>query len=124
MYGSSYNMFRHYIAILWERSWCLLRDAQLRSRRLDIVVGRVVSGDVVLIRTTSPDTIHRTLSDITYHISVGTFFGESKVFEIQHLKILNNFSERRLTHSTHKLQHSWHHRSTTIRKKLGVAVAN
>jgi hypothetical protein len=29
MYGSSY-MFRHYIAILRERSQCLLRDAQLR----------------------------------------------------------------------------------------------
>jgi hypothetical protein len=28
MYGSSY-MFRHYIAILRERSLCLLRDAQL-----------------------------------------------------------------------------------------------
>jgi hypothetical protein len=26
MYGISY-MFRHYIAILMERSWCLLRDA-------------------------------------------------------------------------------------------------
>jgi hypothetical protein len=32
MYGSSY-MFRHYIAILKERSYCLLRDAQLRSSR-------------------------------------------------------------------------------------------
>jgi hypothetical protein len=32
MYGSSY-VFRHYIAILRERSWCLLRDAQLRSSR-------------------------------------------------------------------------------------------
>jgi hypothetical protein len=41
MYGSSY-MFRHYIAILRERSWCLLRDAQLRSSRYNIVDGRVV----------------------------------------------------------------------------------
>jgi hypothetical protein len=32
MYGISY-MFRHYVAILRERSWCLLRDAQLRSSR-------------------------------------------------------------------------------------------
>jgi hypothetical protein len=32
MYGSSY-MFRHYIAIFRERSYCLLRDAQLRSSR-------------------------------------------------------------------------------------------
>jgi hypothetical protein len=30
MYCSSY-MFRHYIAIFRERSYCLLRDAQLRS---------------------------------------------------------------------------------------------
>jgi hypothetical protein len=30
MYGSSY-MFRHYITIFRERSWCLLRDAQLRG---------------------------------------------------------------------------------------------
>jgi hypothetical protein len=46
MYGSSY-MFRHYIAILGERSQCLLRDAQLRSGRQNIVDGRVVSSDVV-----------------------------------------------------------------------------
>jgi hypothetical protein len=32
MYGSCY-MFRHFIAILRERSWCLLRDAQLRRSR-------------------------------------------------------------------------------------------
>jgi hypothetical protein len=32
MYGSSY-MFRHYIAIFKKRSYCLLRDAQLRSSR-------------------------------------------------------------------------------------------
>jgi hypothetical protein len=32
MYGSS-CMFRHYIAIFRERSWCLLRVAQLRSSR-------------------------------------------------------------------------------------------
>jgi hypothetical protein len=46
MYGSS-NMFRHYIVILRERFYCLLRDAQLRSSRQNIVVGRVVSSDVV-----------------------------------------------------------------------------
>jgi hypothetical protein len=32
MYGSSY-MFRHYIAIIRELSYCLMRDAQLRSSR-------------------------------------------------------------------------------------------
>jgi hypothetical protein len=31
MYCSSY-MFRHYIAILRERSYCVLRDAQMRSK--------------------------------------------------------------------------------------------
>src|SRR5215475_12809518 len=46
MYGS-YYMFRHYIAILRERSWCLLRDVQLRSSRKNIVDGCVVSSDVV-----------------------------------------------------------------------------
>jgi hypothetical protein len=46
MYGISY-MFRHYIAILSERSWRLLRDAQLRSSRQNIVDGRVVSSNVV-----------------------------------------------------------------------------
>jgi hypothetical protein len=46
MYGSSY-MFRHYIAIFRERSYCLLRDAQLRSSRQNIVDGRVVSSDVL-----------------------------------------------------------------------------
>jgi hypothetical protein len=46
MYGISY-MFRHYIAILRERSWCLLRDTQLRSSRWNIVDGRDVSSDVV-----------------------------------------------------------------------------
>jgi hypothetical protein len=46
MYGSSY-MFRRYITILRERSYCLLRDAQLRSSRYNIVDGRVVSRDVV-----------------------------------------------------------------------------
>jgi hypothetical protein len=46
MYGSSY-MFRHYIAILRERSKCLLRGAQLRSSRRSIVDERVVSSDVV-----------------------------------------------------------------------------
>jgi hypothetical protein len=43
-YGISY-MFRHYIAIFRERSYCLLRDAQLRSSRQTIVDGRVVSSD-------------------------------------------------------------------------------
>jgi hypothetical protein len=41
MYAISY-MFRHYIVILRERSWCLLRDALLRSSRYNIVDGRVV----------------------------------------------------------------------------------
>jgi hypothetical protein len=40
-------MFRHYIAIFRERSYCLLRDAQLRSSRRNIVDGRVVSSGVV-----------------------------------------------------------------------------
>jgi hypothetical protein len=40
-------MFRHYIAILKERLHGLLRDAQLRRSRQNIVDGRVVSGDVV-----------------------------------------------------------------------------
>jgi hypothetical protein len=42
MYGRSY-MFRHYIAIIRERSVYLLRDAELRSSRYNIVEGRVVS---------------------------------------------------------------------------------
>jgi hypothetical protein len=45
-------MFRHYIAILRERSWSLLTDDQLRFSRLNIVDGCVVSrgfvrGDLV-----------------------------------------------------------------------------
>jgi hypothetical protein len=48
MYGSSY-MFRHYIALLGERSYCLLRDAQLRSSRYNIVGGRDVSSDVAML---------------------------------------------------------------------------
>jgi hypothetical protein len=40
IYGSSY-MFRHYVAITRERCYCLLRDAQLRSSRQNIVDGRV-----------------------------------------------------------------------------------
>jgi hypothetical protein len=47
MYGISY-MFRHYIATFRERSECLLRDAQLRSSRQNIMDGRVVSSGVVL----------------------------------------------------------------------------
>jgi hypothetical protein len=46
MDGISY-MFRHYIAILSERSQCLLRDAELRRSRFIFVVGRVVSSDVL-----------------------------------------------------------------------------
>jgi hypothetical protein len=42
MYGSSY-MFRHYIVIFRERFLCLLRDAELRSSRWNIMDGRVVS---------------------------------------------------------------------------------
>jgi hypothetical protein len=44
MCGRCY-MFRHYIAIFRERSWCLLIDAQLRSSRENIVDGRVVSSE-------------------------------------------------------------------------------
>jgi hypothetical protein len=40
-------MFRHYIAIIRELSECLLRNAQLRSSRQNLVGGRVVSSDVV-----------------------------------------------------------------------------
>jgi hypothetical protein len=46
-YVCSSYMFRHYIAIFRERSKCLLRDAQLRSSRWQIVDGPVVSSDVV-----------------------------------------------------------------------------
>jgi hypothetical protein len=46
MFGSSY-MFRHYFAILRESAQCILRDAQLKSSRQNIVDGRVVSSDVV-----------------------------------------------------------------------------
>src|SRR5215467_11840291 len=64
MYGSSY-MFWHYIAIFRERSWCLLRDAQLRSSRQNIVDGCVVSSDKAhgahhVTRHNTP--IHNTLS--------------------------------------------------------------
>jgi hypothetical protein len=48
MYGSSY-MFRNYIAILRECSQCLVRDAQLKSSRQNIVDGRVLSSDVATI---------------------------------------------------------------------------
>ena len=43
----SFCMFRQYIAIFREGFLCLLRDAQLRSSRKNIVDGRVVSSDVV-----------------------------------------------------------------------------
>jgi hypothetical protein len=56
MYGISY-MFRHYIAILRERSQ---RDAKLRSSRQNIVDGRVVSSDVVRGDHITP--IHNILS--------------------------------------------------------------
>jgi hypothetical protein len=46
MYGS-FHKFRHYIAIVRERSKCLMRDAQLRSSRENIVDGRVVLSDVM-----------------------------------------------------------------------------
>jgi hypothetical protein len=36
-------MFRHYIVIFRERSLCLLRDAQLRSSRQNIVDWRVTT---------------------------------------------------------------------------------
>jgi hypothetical protein len=54
MYSSSY-MFRHYIAIFREHSECLLRDAQLRNSRKNIVDGRVVSSDVVHVLGTLPE---------------------------------------------------------------------
>jgi hypothetical protein len=63
MYGISY-MFRHYFAIFRERSQCLLRDAQLRSSRLNIVDGRVVSRSEIathhVIRHNTP--LHNILS--------------------------------------------------------------
>jgi hypothetical protein len=40
-------MFRHYFAIFRERSKCLLRVAQMRSSRYNIVDRRVVFSDVV-----------------------------------------------------------------------------
>jgi hypothetical protein len=57
MYGSS-HMFRHYIVILRERSWCLLRDAHLKSSRQNIVDRHVVSRHVT--RHNTP--IHNNLS--------------------------------------------------------------
>jgi hypothetical protein len=55
MYGICYT-FRHYIAILRERFYCRLRDAQLRSSRQNIVDGRVVSSDVVCTHVTGHNT--------------------------------------------------------------------
>jgi hypothetical protein len=40
-------MFWHYISILRERSYSLLRDAQLRCSRQNIIDGCAVSGGVV-----------------------------------------------------------------------------
>jgi hypothetical protein len=62
MYGITY-MIRHYIAILRERSWCVLRDAPLRNSRYNIVNGRVVTiglvrGDLISRRTPLLDTTH------------------------------------------------------------------
>src|SRR5215467_12894139 len=57
MYGS-FCMYRHYIAIFRKGFYCLLRDAQLRSSRYNIVDGRVVSSDVV--RGTHHVTNHNT----------------------------------------------------------------
>jgi hypothetical protein len=62
-------MFQHYIAILGERSQCLLRDAQLSSSQENIVDGRDVSIDVVRICTMSQYFID--LSSIE-HLSEGT----------------------------------------------------
>src|SRR5215471_14870127 len=64
MYGS-FCMFLHYIAIFRESFWCLLKDAQLRSSRENIVDGCVVSSDVVrsahhITRNNTP--IHNILS--------------------------------------------------------------
>jgi hypothetical protein len=62
MYGIPY-MFRHYIAILRERSQYLLRDAQLRSSEWNIVDGRDVSSDVVRGDLSSPrTTIHNLIN--------------------------------------------------------------
>jgi hypothetical protein len=53
MYGSSY-VFQHYIAIFRERSYCLLRDAQLMS---NVVRGELRSLSTTLLDTTRPSTI-------------------------------------------------------------------
>jgi hypothetical protein len=58
-------MIQNYIAFLRERSYCLLRDAQLTSRRKNIVGGCVVSRDVVHGDHRSPNntSIHNILSN-------------------------------------------------------------
>jgi hypothetical protein len=58
-------MFRHYIAILRERFYCRLRDAQLRSSQKNIMDGRVVSSDVVRTHhvTGNNTPIHNNLSN-------------------------------------------------------------
>jgi hypothetical protein len=58
MYGSFY-MFRHYIAIFMERSYCLLRDGQLRISRYNIVDGRVVFSDVAYGELRSTHHVNR-----------------------------------------------------------------
>jgi hypothetical protein len=68
MYGSSY-MFRKYIAIFRERSYCLLRDSQLMSSRKNTVDERVVSSDVVRAHAHSQNSID--CSSIE-HLSEGT----------------------------------------------------
>jgi hypothetical protein len=67
MYGISY-MFRHYTAILRERSYYLLRDAELRSSRWNIVDGRVVSSDVVRMRIFILFILSHTISYLKFPI--------------------------------------------------------
>src|SRR5215469_14808801 len=56
MYGSFY-MFRHYIGIFRERSYCLLREAQLRSSRSNIVNGRFQIATHHVTRHNTPSAI-------------------------------------------------------------------
>jgi hypothetical protein len=52
MYGI-YYLFRHYIAILRDHSYCLLRDSQLRSSPQNILDGGVLFS--VVVRTLPED---------------------------------------------------------------------
>jgi hypothetical protein len=66
-------MFRHYIAIFRGHSRCLLRDAQLRSSRKNIVNGRVVYRDVVRGDLTPIHNILSTAPQLSFsHKALGT----------------------------------------------------